>query len=178
MPLARSPARSISTITPEQFRARWQDRKIELGITRIGLHAGPAIVGNFGGDRFFDYTAYGDTINTAARLEKANKPLGTRICVSGALAAKACDFKGRPVGDVVLRGKAEALRAFEPLRPEQFNSPATASYLDAFAKLEAGDPNAMAAFAAHVGKQPDDQLASFHLKRLLNGQTGTRIVME
>jgi adenylate cyclase len=36
----------------------------------------------------------------------------------------------------------------------------------------------MAAFAAHVGKLPGDQLASFHLKRLLNGQTGIRIVME
>jgi adenylate cyclase len=162
----------------EQFRTRWQDRKIQLGVTRIGLHAGPAMVGNFGGDRFFDYTAYGDTINIAARLEGANKPLGTRICVSGALADKVEDFKGRPAGDLVLRGKTEALRAFEPLRAERFGSPATASYLGAFAKLETGDPNAMAAFAAHVGKQPDDQLASFHLKRLLNGQTGTRIVME
>jgi adenylate cyclase len=162
----------------EQFRTRWQDRKIQLGVTRIGLHAGPAMVGNFGGDRFFDYTAYGDTINTAARLEGVNKPLGTRVCVSGALAAKVEDFKGRPAGDLVLRGKTEALRAFEPLRPERFCSPATASYLDAFAKLETGDPSAMAAFAAHVGKQPDDQLASFHLKRLLNGQTGTRIAME
>ncbi|MCC7046643.1 MAG: adenylate/guanylate cyclase domain-containing response regulator, partial [Alphaproteobacteria bacterium] len=118
-----------------------------------------------------------DTINTAARLEGANKPLGTRVCVSGTLAGKVADFKGRPVGDLVLRGKNEALRTFEPLRAEEFGSPATASYLDAFAKLETGDPQAMAAFAAHVGKQPGDQLASFHLKRLLNGQTGTRIVM-
>ena len=39
-----------------------------------------------GGGRFFDYTAYGDTINTAARLEAANKHLGTRICVSAAAA--------------------------------------------------------------------------------------------
>jgi adenylate cyclase len=162
----------------EQFRMRWCDRNIRLGVTRIGLHAGPAIVGNFGGDRFFDYSAYGDTINTAARLEGANKQLCTRICVSGTLAGKVHDFKGRPVGDLVLRGKAEALRAFEPLRAEQFSSGATASYMDAFAKLETEDPRAIAAFAAHVGKQPDDQLASFHLKRLLNGQTGTRIVMD
>ena len=46
------------------------------------------------------------------------------------------------------------------------------------AKLEKGDSGAMATFAAHVGKLPDDPLASFHLKRLLNGQFGTRIVME
>jgi adenylate cyclase len=48
----------------------------------------------------------------------------------------------------------------------------------AFAKLEAGDPGSMAAFAAHVGKHADGQLASFHLKRLLNGSAGTRIIMD
>lgn len=162
----------------EQFRARWREKNIPLGITRIGVHAGPAIVGNFGGDRFFDYTAYGDTINTAARLETVNKQLGTRICVSGEAASRVADFKGRPVGDLTLRGKSEALRAFEPMRAEAFASASTSRYIDAFAKLEAGDPAAMAAFAAHVGDQPQDQLASFHLKRLLNGQTGTRIVMD
>ena len=56
--------------------------------------------------------------------------------------------------------------------------PATESYRDAFAKLEASDPGAMAAFAAHVGKHAEDQLASFHLKRLLNGAAGTRIAMD
>jgi adenylate cyclase len=162
----------------EVFRERCHKRGIALGATRIGVHAGPAIVGNFGGSRFFDYTAYGDTINVAARLEEANKQLGTRICVSATLADKVRDFRGRPIGDLVLRGKTEALQAFQPLQLEQFDDPATASYLDAFAKLKAGDPNALAAFAAHVGKQPGDQLASFHLRRLLNGNTGTRIAMD
>ena len=151
---------------------------IALGVTRIGAHAGPAIVGNFGGGRFFDYTAYGDTINVAARLEAANKQLGTRICISAILASKVECFQGRPVGDLILRGKSDALRAFEPIRAERFEDPATTSYLDAFGKLEATTPGATAAFAAHVGKHSDDQLASFHLKRLLNGATGTRIAME
>src|SRR5512139_939582 len=93
---------------------------IALGVTRIGVHAGPAIVGNFGGGHFFDYTAYGDTINIAARLEAANKQLGTRICVSANLATKVKGFQGRPVGDLLLRGRSEALRAFEPLRAEQY----------------------------------------------------------
>jgi len=66
----------------------------------------------------------------------------------------------------------------EPLTPAQYEAPATAGYLDAFAKLEASDQGALAAFAAHVGKHPDDQLAGFHLKRLLNGATGTRIAMD
>jgi adenylate cyclase len=162
----------------EGLRERWRQKGIALGVTRIGVHAGPAIVGNFGGGRFFDYTAYGDTINVAARLETTNKQLGTRICVSAVLAGKADDFRGRPVGDLMLRGKTEALRTFEPLSRAQYEDPATASYLEAFAKLEANDPSALAAFAAHVGKHPDDQLASFHLKRLLNGATGTRIAMD
>jgi adenylate cyclase len=147
-------------------------------VTRIGVHAGPAIVGNFGGGRFFDYTAYGDTINVAARLEAANKQLGTRICVSATLAAKVDHFQGRPVGDLLLRGRTEPLRTFEPLTQEQFAAPVTSSYLDAFTKLEGGEASAMAEFAAHVGKHPEDQLASFHLKRLLNGATGTKIVMD
>ncbi|HMF24703.1 MAG TPA: adenylate/guanylate cyclase domain-containing protein [Pseudolabrys sp.] len=162
----------------QSFRGKCDQKGIALGITRIGAHAGAAIVGNFGGARFFDYTAYGDTINVAARLEAANKQLGTRSCVSAVLAGKVENFRGRPVGDLVLRGKTETLRAFEPLRADRFAASDTKSYLAAFAKLEAGDPAAVAAFAAHVGSQPEDQLASFHLKRLLNGATGTRIALD
>jgi adenylate cyclase len=159
------------------IRARWHKKGVALGVTRIGVHAGPAIVGNFGGGRFFDYTAYGDTINVAARLGAANMQLGSRICVSASLLARVEKFRGRPVGDLMLRGRAEALRAFEPLTGEQYDDSGTKSYLEAFAKMEAGDPGAIAAFAVHLGKAADDHLASFHLKRLLNGATSTRIVM-
>jgi adenylate cyclase len=162
----------------QSFRDVWRAKGITLGATRIGVHAGPALVGNFGGGRFFDYTAYGDTINIAARLEAANKQLGTRICVSATAAGRADGFLGRPVGDLVLRGRSEALRAFEPFLPDQYDDPSTASYLEAFAKLEAGDASALGAFAAQVGKRSDDQLASFHLKRLLNGAKGTQISLD
>jgi adenylate cyclase len=160
----------------QSFRERWQGRGVALGITRIGAHAGPAIVGNFGGDRFFDYTAYGDTINVASRLEVANKQLGTRMLVSAALATLVKNFRGRPVGDLMLRGRTEAIRAFEPFAVE--GRSANESFQRAFALLEAADPRAMAAFAAHVGNYPDDQLASFHLKRLLSGAAGTKIALE
>jgi adenylate cyclase len=148
---------------------------VNFGITRIGVHAGPAMVGNFGGSRFFDYTAHGDTINIAARLEAANKFLGTRVCVSATIADRAENFQGRPVGDLILRGRSEALRAYEPLRPATFKSPATAQYVEAFAWLEAGDTAAIPAFAALVGMHADDPLAGFHLKRLLNGAKGARM---
>ena len=74
------PARWISMNMPSHS-ATLSEKRHPLGITRIGAHAGPAIVGNFGGGRFFDYTAYGDTVNVAARLEAANKYFGSHVCV-------------------------------------------------------------------------------------------------
>lgn len=162
----------------QNFRAEWKSRGVDFGATRIGVHAGPALVGNFGGGRLFDYTAYGDTINIGARLEAANKQLGTRICVSDAVARAAANFTGRPVGDLILRGSSEQLRAHEPLTQDAFDRVATAQYADAFAKLESGDATAMPAFAALVGLQADDALAGFHLRRLLNGGKGVRIHLD
>ena len=159
-----------------KFRDRWKAKGVNFGITRIGVHAGPVLVGNFGGNRFFDYTAYGDTINTASRLETANKFLGTRICVSAAVAGAASGFRGRPVGDLMLRGRSEPLRAYEPL--QDATAAAATQYSEAFAKLEAGDAGAMPAFAALVGAHTDDPLANFHLKRLLNGAKGVRMQLE
>jgi adenylate cyclase len=161
-----------------EFRRRWRTAGVNFGITRIGVHAGPVLVGNFGGSRFFDYTAHGDTINTAARLEAANKFLGTRVCVSAAVANAARDFQGRPVGDLILRGRCEPLRAYEPLQSAAFATPATADYAAAFGKLEAGDATAMPAFAALVGQHADDPLAGFHLRRLLNGAKGVCMRLE
>src|SRR3954452_12651115 len=165
-------------IWAQAFRERWKEKAVNFGAPRIGVHAGPALVGNFGGSRFFDYTAYGDTINTAARLESASKFLGTRICASATVAAAAENFKGRPVGDLMLRGRSEPLRAYEPLGPELFTAAGMRQYSEAFAKLEAGDVGAMPAFAALVGLHADDPLAGFHLKRLLNGAKSVRMQLE
>jgi class 3 adenylate cyclase len=162
----------------EAFRERWKAKRVNFGATRIGVHAGPALVGNFGGNRFFDYTAHGDTINTAARLETANKFLGTRICVSATVADGADNFRGRPVGDLLLRGRREPLRAYEPLPAAVFEAPMTKLYSEAFARLEANDVTAMPAFAALVGQHADDALAGFHLRRLLNGGKGVRLQLE
>ena len=162
----------------QEFKRRWNAKGVNFGATRIGVHAGPALVGNFGGNNYFDYTAHGDTINTAARLESANKHLGTRICASETVARGVDNFKGRPVGDIVLRGRSEPLRTYEPLPEDVFAAPATAQYSEAFAKLEAGDAGSMPSFAALVGTHADDPLAGFHLKRLLNGAKGVRMQLE
>ena len=53
----------------ERFRKEQEARGVAFGLTRIGVHTGSAIIGNFGGRARFTYTAAGDAVNTAARLE-------------------------------------------------------------------------------------------------------------
>ena len=162
----------------EAFRARWRDKDVVIGVTRIGINSGPALVGNFGGGRFFDYAAYGDTLSIAARLETANKPLGTRICVSDSVVNRIPGFHGRPVGHVTLRGRREALTAHEPLTPERHANPLTGEYHAAYAKAEACDLAALSAFAALLARNSSDGLVSFHLKRLLAGSAGVAMALE
>src|SRR6202011_5538392 len=116
----------------QSFAKRWQQKGVVPGATRLGLNSGPAIVGNFGGGRYFDYTAYGDTVNIAARLEAANKQLGTRICLGESVAARVPGFTGRLVAPLIWRGRGEPLRAFEPLSAKAYDEPANQAYLSAF----------------------------------------------
>ncbi len=160
-----------------EFREKMMDRGIALGVTRIGVNSGSAIIGNFGGAHFFDYTAYGDAVNVAARLETANKLMGTRICVGEDVVSRIEGFRGRPVGTIVLKGKSQGLRCHEPLTEDQAATPATRGYREAFTLLEASDPGARQAFAALVGQYGEDPLTLFHLGRLLSGAAGAEIEM-
>ncbi len=159
------------------FGKEKQAQGMSFGETRIGVHTGVVMVGNFGGKTMFDYRALGDPINTTARLEGANRYLGTHICVSGATVAKCPNFIGRPVGTLVLKGKSQGIEAFEPLTHEKAQSPATTAYLEAFSLLEREDPGALEAFAALARDYPDDPLIAFHLKRLQHGEKGTIMVL-
>ena len=160
------------------FAARQVAEGIKFGMTRIGVHTGTAIVGNIGGKTRFDYTGIGDTVNTAARLEGANKYLGTRVCISGAAAEHCNGIAFRPVGDLVLKGKTESVPVFEPLSDDRAKSESNAAYLRAFEKLRKSDPAAQEAFRHVLASHPDDGLAAFHLARLTAGQSSPRIEFE
>lgn len=149
-----------------------------LGPTRIGVNTGTVTVGNFGGGAMFDYRALGDPINTAARLESANRHLGTRVCVAGTTVSRSQSFVGRPVGDLWLVGKSEGIAAFEPLDRETFESERVQAYLAAYHKLAAGDKAVLAEFEALHQRYPDDGLVRFHLQRLRRGGTGALIQFE
>ena len=81
---------------------------------RIGLNTGDAIVGNLGSDRLFDYTAIGDTVNLASRLEGANKVFKTRIIVSEDTLRNIKDiFLTRDLGLIEVKGKDLPVRIYE-----------------------------------------------------------------
>jgi adenylate cyclase len=158
------------------FELEQHSKGILLGVTRIGVNTGSAIIGNFGGRVFFDYTAHGDPINVAARLEAANKKLGTRICVSSSTASEVSDFRGRPIGELVLKGKEKGLLAYEPLTEDAAAMPQTSAYTAAYEKLASGDVSgAKQGFASIIGQNADDPLAAFHLQRLLAGVNSVSI---
>lgn len=154
----------------EAFRAGRATEGIGLGPTRIGVHSGPALVGDFGGGRHFDYTAYGETINLAARLEVVNRTIGTRVLVSATTADRIADFQGRMVGALLLRGTRKPLQAFEPLTPDRAEAPDTIAYAEAFARLGVADADAAAAMARLAAA--GDALAAFHASRLAAGGSG------
>lgn len=83
-------------------------------VTRFGLHTGPAVVGSFGAISRQQYTAMGDTINVASRLEGLNKEYDTSILVSAAIRDAVGErFELRPLGLVQLKGRAEKVDLWE-----------------------------------------------------------------
>lgn len=160
------------------YRMKVAGRGIHLGATRIGLHAGDAVIGNFGGSRFFDYTGIGDTVNTAARLEGANRFLGTRILMSETVAARCPASECRPAADLVLKGRTIPLPCFEPLALRRRDATWQSAYRKAFAAMRAGEAEAASLFEASLRLRPDDPLALLHLRRLQAGETGATLVLE
>jgi len=155
-----------------------RERGLALGRTRIGINTGECVVGNFGGSSRFDYTAHGDAINTAARLEGANKHLGTSICISESTAARCGGaLRLRPIGRLQLKGKRESIAVFEPLDSDGHEAAAD-GYAQAYASLAGQRPEAAEQFRELAARFPDDALICLHARRLDQGAEGVDIVLD
>ena len=98
------------------LRPRWEAAGQPVFKARIGLHTGEVIVGNFGTEERFAYTAMGDPVNLASRLEGQNKAYGTYICASQAVRdAAGPDFEWRRLDRVAVVGRSEGTDMYELL---------------------------------------------------------------
>lgn len=146
-----------------------------IGVTRVGLHRGEAVVGNFGGEGRIQYTALGDGMNTAARLESANKALKTRALVS----KEAKDQSGldlfRPMGRIVLSGRATPVEVWEPV-PE-LDAEARQRLAVLWERFDGGDPQALVQLSEMADADKEDAALQEFVYRIREAGPGGHFVL-
>src|SRR5450631_3363781 len=98
----------------EKLNAQFEAEDLKPFFTRFGIHVGEAVVGNLGSSERMNYTALGNTVNLAARLEGLNKQFGTAILVSeGVYLRVKHSFRFRAFEAVIAKGMTKETRVFE-----------------------------------------------------------------
>lgn len=99
-----------AVLCAKEIQNQFKSSKISVEIG-IGVNTGPAVVGNMGSETRFDYTAIGDTVNLAARLESSTKEVGKDIVI-GESTAKACSFPLAVLPSITVKGKQDRINIF------------------------------------------------------------------
>ena len=139
-----------------------------LGRTRVGVHYGEAIVGNFGGQDRFQYTALGDVMNCAARLESANKLLKTAGLISDTARRHATTSAFRPMGRIILSGRPAPIVVWEPASNDAVNSE-LARLWQAF---DSGNVAALHELRSMAERRPEDAALQLFVYRLAESGPG------
>jgi adenylate cyclase len=115
--VAQHPVRAALCALAMRDTLREMNEQDTLGLSRplaigIGLNTGIACVGNMGAESRFNYSAVGDAVNTAARIEAASKELAFDILVSASTAESLKGFAMLDAGSHALKGKSERIRLY------------------------------------------------------------------
>ncbi len=154
---------------------------IDIG---VGIATGEAVVGNFGGERRFDYSAIGDVVNLASRFESLTRQFKAHLLVTKETFAEAGDFYiVREVGLVKVKGKSQAASMVEVVGHKDAGiEPAYYTrFADALTLVRNGQPNeAREAFECLLKEKPEDHMVEMFLERLrsLSGIAQREIVFE
>jgi len=143
-----------------EFSRQHSEDGIELGRTRVGLHYGESVVGNFGGEGRISYTALGDAMNAAARLEGANKYLKTVALISEEARSRTTLDCFRPMGRIILSGRDTPIVVWEPA--PDFDPKLREQLVRLWNAFDAGDRSALDAIEQICLTQDNDAaLAAF-----------------
>jgi adenylate cyclase len=147
----------------------------KIGCTRVGLHRGEAVVGNFGGEGRIQYTALGDGMNTAARLEGANKYLKTTVLVSDEAKRESSLDVFRPMGRIVLSGRATPVMVWEPV--PNMDAALRRTLVDLWDRFDAGDLKALAELEEVASANKEDAALANFVYRIREAGPGGHCVL-
>jgi adenylate cyclase len=150
----------------DQSRKEFHGRKL---FTRIGVHTGVANVGNFGSETRVDYTAIGESINLASRMEGLNKHLGTEVLITAETKAEIGNqFITRYLGKFQLKGFERSVEVYELVAKRDEAAAAAADEFNTALRLfQQRDLGAAeAAFGRLLEAKPEDGATQFYTKHI------------